>query len=86
MKGTEIFSPVTPVWMPNMMLAEESMQSPKVLNSTCSKVILHSVIDVPNFRMMALENCGGRWMTKAWRWHLDRSSCMIVDWMVRKLI
>ena len=86
MNGTVIALPVMPVWMPNTMLAEESMQSPKALNSTCSTDIHHSGIDLLNLFMIALQYWGGRWRTKAWSWHFDRNSWMIVEWMVRKSI
>lgn len=65
MKGTDIVLPETPVWIPNTMLAEESMQSPKELNSMCSVVRLHSGIDFSNFLIVTFEYCGGRWSMKA---------------------
>ena len=76
--------PMTPVWIPYMICAEESMQSPNDVNSKCLQVTLHSGIDLMNRLRISMLYCIGSWQTNAWRWHLERSSAIIANWIAMK--
>ena len=65
---------MTPVWIPRITLTEESMQSPKDVNSKCSQVTLHSGMALMKRFRISVPYCIGSWQTNAWRWHLERSS------------
>ena len=86
MSWMSIRRPMTPVWIPNLIIfAEESSQSPNEVNSKCSQVTLHSGMALMNCLGIAVLYCTGSWQTNAWRWHLERSSVIVATWIAMKL-